>query len=428
MVDLVRPAPLRTDGSNAFAHHSMAVRVPSIIDETIERNDDYPPEIADALKRLRDEIAGDAPLRLFDLPAPDHDLWRGRFARHDGETWLDTEWFFAEMLSYRLVMEAARYWTTLRDPFAPFKREERTSDALWVLLDEALAVRGTIEERLARTLLLTLWGNRIDLSIASVAEKGTSASEEHLLVDHTAAAARDLVGGELDALRPDLRSGGRPLSGGGASMQRSGGDASVHRPGRGPCVHIIMDNAGSEEAMDLVLADLLLTERAASHVVLHVKMLPVLVSDVITVDVHEMLEAMTARGREPAGLARRLRTYMGDGRLRVVPDLFWNTDGRLWELPPRLYRAFGGAALVIGKGDVNYRRAAHDAVWPLETTLEEAVSRFPAPLLLLRTLKSDTLVEVPRARAAELDTAEPDWRTNGTYGVVQYAFGESVMG
>lgn len=369
----------------------MAVRVPSIIVETIERNPDYPPAIADGLKRLRDEITGDRPLRLFHAPAPDFDLWAPRFTPHQDETWLDTGWFFAEMLSYRLLMEAARYRTTLRDPFAPFKQEELASDALWALLDEAVAFRGPVEERLAAALRRTLWGNRIDLSIASVAEKGTAASDEHLLTDHTDAAVRGLMDG-----------------GGGA-------------------VHVIMDNAGTEEAMDLVLADLLLETGAASKVLLHVKTLPVLVSDVTTADLHLMLDAMAARGAGAARLAARLRVAASGGRLRIVPDAFWNTDGRLGELPPRLEKAFEDAALVIGKGDVNYRRATDDAVWPLATTLEEAVGTFPAPLLLLRTLKSDTLVEVPAERAAELDAAEPDWRTNGTYGVVQVAFGAAAL-
>ena len=53
---LHRPAPIRTDGSNAFARHSMRVRVPTIIAETVERNADYVPAIVDALQQLRDAM------------------------------------------------------------------------------------------------------------------------------------------------------------------------------------------------------------------------------------------------------------------------------------------------------------------------------------------------------------------------------------
>ena len=382
------PPPVRTDTSNAFAHRSMGVRVPSIIDDTIARNA-YADTTADALKRLRDEVAGNAPLRLFEAPAPDHALWLPRYVPHEGETWLGTEWLFAEMLVYRLMVEASGFLESGRDPFAPFKQEEMASEALWTTLEEVLAFEGPPPERLVRTLKAMLWGNRIDLSIMTVAAQGVHATDEHLLTD----CSEEIVAGLL----------GRP-------------------PGS---VHIIMDNAGTEEAMDLAWTDLLLAEGLATEIVLHVKMLPVLVSDVIPVDLHDMLRAMTARGGAAAGLSTRLSGYMQEGRLRMEADYFWNTDGRFWELPPHIEHTLSEATLAISKGDANYRRATNDAIWPLETRMSEALGPFPAPLALLRTLKSDTLVEVSLERAAELEVEHPQWRANGTYGVMQYAAGQA---
>lgn len=380
-----RPAPLRTDGSNAFARHSMAVRVPSIIGEVIVRNADYPDTIVSALERLRREIAGDAPIRLFDAPAPDHDLWRQIVRPHEGETWLDTDWFFAEMLAYRWLLAAARYWDTLRDPFAPFKEEEMSSDALWAVLGEALAVEGPPEERLDAYLRRMLWSNRIDLSLSAVASKGTSATDEHLLVDDVTRAVEHLL-----ACRP-------------------------------ADVHIVMDNAGTEQAMDYAIADLLLGERFAERVTLHVKMQPVLVSDVIVKDVHELLGRMEKRGGAFASLAGRIRAALGVGRLRVVPDFFWNTHGCWWELPPRLQDPLERADLIIAKGDVNYRRITNDALWPYETTFSEALSDVNLTMLALRTLKSDTLVGVSSAAARRLDREEGRaWRSSGDYGVAQF--------
>ncbi len=380
-----RPAPIRTDGSNAFARHSMAVRVPGILQEVIERNPDYPPSIKDALRRLQDDLVGDAPLRLPVPPEPDCDLWARRFEAHRGETWLGAEWFFSEMLIYRLVLEACRYWATLRDPFRPFKQEEMETEALWTTLEAACAAEGSLEERLERRLTATLWGNRIDLSMKQVVQQGTEAQDDHLL-------ANDIP------------------------------DAVGHLLSEGPGeVHLVMDNAGTEQALDFALADLLLDARVARRVTLHVKMQPVLVSDVIVDDLYRLLEAMRARGGDAAALARRLCEHLDAGRLRVAPDFFWNTDGRLWELPPRLQAALRGARLVVTKGDVNYRRATNDALWPEGTPLAEAVGDFPAPLLVLRTLKSDTLVGVDPARMAELDARARDWRTSGTYGVAQFA-------
>ncbi|MEM6646463.1 MAG: ARMT1-like domain-containing protein, partial [Bacteroidota bacterium] len=79
--------------------------------------------------------------------------------------------------------------------------------------------------------------------------------------------------------------------------------------------------------------------------------------------------------------------------------------------------------LVILKGDANYRRTTHDALWPEDTTLSHILRDFQAPLLALRTLKSDTLVGVDVGTQARL-TAEhggEGWRTNGTYGIAQFA-------
>ena len=363
----------------------MAERVPRILRDTLARNPDYAPSVKDALRRLSDEIASDAPLRLFDPSAPDHDLWAPRFAPHAGETWLGTAWFFSEMLAYRLALQACRYWTTRRDPFRPFKEEELASEALWDVLEASLGAAGSLEERLTERLTGALWGNRMDRSIAQAFEQGTEAQGDHLLANAIPEAAVHVLSGT---------------------------------PG---VVHVIMDNAGTEEALDLAVADLLLEADLARAVVLHVKMQPVLVSDALGEDVLWMLSAMEARGGEAKALAHRLRRAMQAGRLRVVPDFFWTTDGRPWELPPRLQAAFQGARLVIAKGDANYRRATNDALWPPGTTLAEAVGDFPAPLLALRTVKSDTLVGVEQETVARLDAQEEGWRTRGTYGVAQLA-------
>ncbi len=64
----MRPAPLRTDRSNAFAHYSMSVRVPKILDDVIARNPELPAAARQAVERLRDEIAGDAELPAAAVP------------------------------------------------------------------------------------------------------------------------------------------------------------------------------------------------------------------------------------------------------------------------------------------------------------------------------------------------------------------------
>ncbi|PSQ70416.1 MAG: hypothetical protein BRD38_05785 [Bacteroidetes bacterium QH_9_67_14] len=263
------------------------------------------------------------------------------------------------------------------------------SEALWDTLGgvlEAAAGERRPGERLREHLVGALWGNRMDRSVQQSLDQGTAAADAHLLANDCSAAIDHLLAGEPGA------------------------------------VHVLMDNAGTEEALDLATADCLLEADLARQVVLHVKMQPVLVSDATGRDVLAMLEAMAERGGRPEALAERLNGHLQTGRLRLAPDFFWSTAGRLWELPPRLHESLADAQLVIGKGDVNYRRATHDAVWPAGATLAEAVKGFPAPLLSLRTIKSDTLVGVDAETTERLDAEhEHNWRTTGTYAVAQFA-------
>ena len=379
------PLPIHTDATNSFAHHSMSVRVPSIIKETIDHNQDYPSTVRNELRQLHDAIVNNAPLHLFAPPTPDYDLWAPRFESKEGETWLQTEWLFAEMLAYRLMVKICQYWTTLRDPFAPFKKEELESKTLWTTLSKALDKSGNKEDRLARCLQYALWGNRMDLSLKQAASLGTDADDEHLLTNDIPLVVEHLMS---------------------------------NPPGT---IHIIMDNAGTEQALDLVLADHLISKKIAERIVLHVKMQPVLVSDAIVADVHTLLNQMTKNSTITNLLAIRLKSYLNKGLISIVPDFFWNTAGRLWELPHRICAPFEKASLVISKGDLNYRRATNDAIWSPDASLSDALSDFPSPFLALRTLKSDTLVGVPEKKQNHLDAgSDPDWRTSGTYGVAQF--------
>ena len=89
MTQLTRPKPIRTDASDAFAHHTMRVRVPNIIRETQKLNPDYPAAIHEALDRLRLNIERDAP-----IPAIDDPIWAALYWAAPGETWLEYRMVF----------------------------------------------------------------------------------------------------------------------------------------------------------------------------------------------------------------------------------------------------------------------------------------------------------------------------------------------
>jgi hypothetical protein len=379
-----RPAPIRTDTSNSFAHHTIAVRLPRIIDETITLNPDFPEPICRALGDLQTALAENEPIALLGLPAPDYDEWWAAYVQHEGDHWQATEWFYAETYFYRLFMQAVRWWETQRDPFLTKKAEELTSAQLWFLLDQALAVEGVAEDKLSALIEFALWGNRIDLSHALSASHGSDIQDDDLLVDE-----RDLV---IERLLT----------------------------GAGPA-HLIADNAGTELAMDLVLLDALLTNGIVEETFLHLKMHPTFVSDAIVADVLAFINHLENGGHGPAaqGLGQRLRQALETGQLRLAPDSYWNSTRFLWDLPPRLAQLFQRSRLAIIKGDANYRRMVGDALWPADTRLLAVAGFFPCPLLALRTLKSDAVIGLPPGLAEKLDTIDDQWRVNGRRGVLQ---------
>jgi len=356
----------------------MKVRVPKILDDVCQENADYPTAVRDAVARLRDDIRGDACLPSLGFPAPDAAEWHPE-PRH--QTWLRSEWFYAENYVYRSLLTAVRYWEHGRDPFAPVKRRELASEALWQGV-EAVADHAARGDELVHALLdLALWGNRVDLSYAVGTTFGRAGESHDLLCDDRGRAVGELL--------------------------RPGGD-----------VHLVADNTGTELSMDLALADVLMAASGA-RVSLHVKMAPVFVSDAVVADVWNMVFALRARGGSCSALGARLERAFDAGQLRVLPDFYWNGPRFLWDRPARISAELDRASMVVFKGDANYRRVIGDALWPPETTLHAATGYFPAPLLLLRTMKSDAVVGLPAGLATRLDAADGDWRINARRGLIQ---------
>lgn len=379
-----RPAMIRTDDSNAFAHDTMSRRIPANIREVAALNADYPPFILKALERLAAAVENNELIAAFNPFLPDADVWEAAIQAHAGHSWQQTDWFFAEIAAYRHLIDTVRWWETGRDPFAPQKAKEMGSEALWLLLAKALELRGEpTEQRLRDLVHFDLWGNRVDLSFAASLAHGNTGTKEDLLVDDSTTVVEHLL--------------------------RKTGD-----------VHFIADNTGTELAMDLALADALLDK--GHRVIFHLKLHPTFVSDTIVPDMLVMLAAMQSgeHGEATTQLGGRLQTAFDEGRLRLAPGAFWNSPYVLREMPERLMSAFKDAALVIVKGDLNYRRLVDDALWDSAEPFADVCGYFPAPLLALRTLKSDAVVGLASGLAAQLDGEDAKWRVNGKRGVIQF--------
>jgi uncharacterized protein with ATP-grasp and redox domains len=377
------PPPIRTDTSNAFAHRTVSVRLPGILRETHSLNPDYPDSILAALEHLWLDLENDAPIPPLMLPTPDADEWQPALDAHNGDTWQHSEWFFAETYLYRLVMQAVRFFETGRDPFAPKKAAEVMSESLWQTLDRALETTALPpRERITTLIAHSLWGNRIDLSFAAALAHGQHVEADDLLVDDSELAAEFLL--------------------------------------RQPrAVHFVVDNTGTELATDLAFIDGLL-DGIAGSVTIHLKAHPTFVSDATLPDLLSFLEiAATERSGAAGAMAQRLQSGFHAGRLRFAPDFYWNSSRFLWDLPPRLARLFTPDTLVVVKGDANYRRMVGDALWQPDLPLAQATAPFPAPLLALRTMKSDPVAGLHSGTTEKLDTEDADWRLDGRRGLIQ---------
>ncbi len=393
------PPPIRTDSSNAFARNTMQSRVPAIIRDTMRLNPALPDDIHDKLAALARDSETDAQISMITYPAPDYNGWRAAYLAHDGDTWQNTDWFYAETFIYRHLIEIVGGLATGYDPFAAKKREEYASAALWSALDRVLERAFDPDfppkDKLYTLIHADLWANSIDLSYALAASHGSARERDHLLVDDADSAVDHLLASR-------------------------GGD-----------VHFVLDNTGTELALDLVLVDALL-DGHTDTVTLHVKAHPTFVSDATRTDVLEFLSLLRERGRSPERvLGDRLSGAISDGRVDIRADWFWNCPYFMWEaFQPNAAAALlntadlaaqlSAAKAVIVKGDANYRRFVGDALWDASTPFADVVGYFPAPVLMLRTLKSDAVVGLPDGLAEKLNRIDPHWRNNGKRGVIQF--------
>lgn len=153
-------------------------------------------------------------------------------------------------------------------------------------------------------------------------------------------------------------------------------------------VDFVLDNAGFELYVDLVLAGYLLNTGLATHVVLRPKSIPWFVSDVLPSDFAALLGALAnpkgffespteeekVSEKTPAPLAAKevedllsvfqdWATLHGEGQLTIRPNRYWTAGGSFWRLPheaPELHEDLKQAELVIFKGDLNYRKLVGD--------------------------------------------------------------------
>jgi uncharacterized protein with ATP-grasp and redox domains len=390
------PPPLMTSEPGSFARSTIVERKPQIIRRVIEDNG-YPPQIEQALEAFKAEIASQ-PMRPLTEQAPDAALWNRELADQWDRPWIDAPWYLAESYFYRRLLEAVRYFQP--GPWQghdPFEKQKRSQEDMAVdRLAQAWDQLAEVEPEMAFEALLhsSLWGNRADLSnytVAIEARDGLATAEErgHILIDHTDN-VRELLAGRT-VRGPRLRR-----------------------------VDFINDNVGLDSLFDLALADFLLGQGWVEEVVFHLKNYPFFVSDAMVKDVWAVSSLLQA-SHVPAvkDLGQRMRDHVEAGRIFITDDPFWTSSLMFRGLPPALRAELARSDLVIMKGDVNYRRLLDDRHWPPTTRMEQVADYFPAPFLVLRTLKGEIIVGLEPGQAEALTAQDPTWLINGKRGIIQ---------
>lgn len=153
-------------------------------------------------------------------------------------------------------------------------------------------------------------------------------------------------------------------------------------------VDIVLDNAGFELFVDVILAGYLLQAGLATTVVLRPKDIPWFVSDVVPKDFSDLLTVLVnakdfyespseddeAKGVTPQKLSEQeandlqelfsnWSSLYAEGKIVLRPNRFWTEGGSYWRLPktaPELFEDLQESELVIFKGDLNYRKLTGD--------------------------------------------------------------------
>ena len=215
---------------------------------------------------------------------------------------------------------------------------------------------------------ICLWGNATDLSLL------TSLTYEDIQKlqgsEARKAAEKNIVVNELPAAYEALQ------------------NAKRINPKGERRVDIVLDNAGFELFVDLILAGYLRAAGLATHIVLHPKSIPWFVSDVLPDDFGALLNALAApqsfyttlsedeihsektpqplSDREVEELRFLFEHWSGlhqEGQLVIRPNRFWTQSGSFWRLPkadPRLWEDLKESEMVVFKGDLNYRKLTAD--------------------------------------------------------------------
>ena len=103
----------------------------------------------------------------------------------------------------------------------------------------------------------------------------------------------------------------------------------------------------------------------------------------------------------------------------MLDHFFWNGPDHFTELPGDLRAQLSKAEIVCLKGDANYRRLLSDRKWKSSSNMEDIVAYFPTAVALLRTLKSEIVVDIPNEMAKQVTARDAQWLVDGEWGIIR---------
>ncbi|KAH6889743.1 hypothetical protein B0T10DRAFT_486751 [Thelonectria olida] len=368
--------------------------------------------------------------------------------------WYNVPWLFSECYMYRRMstfFTTTKHWKSY-DMFARQKMDTFRSSRPAVLelaskykefVQQLRADKDVTHNPEAEKLLFSemfeicLWGNATDLSLL------TNLTYEDIQKLQGAEARK---AAEANILINDLPRAYEVL-------KKAQAEGKKERR-----VDFVLDNAGFELYVDLILAGYLLSSGLATHIVLRPKSIPWFVSDVLPSDFSALLGAIAnpralyetaseeekLQGKTPEPLSDAAESdlkflfqewaqFHAEGQLILRPNRYWTAGGSYWRLPeqnPELLEELKPAELVIFKGDLNYRKLTGDAWWDPTTPFTEALGPMGPEsgvnVLSLRTCKADVVVGLPAGKDEELkateggggDSGARRWGWHGKWAVV----------
>jgi hypothetical protein len=193
-------------------------------------------------------------------------------------------------------------------------------------------------------------------------------------------------------------------------------------------VDIILDNYGLEFIYVIQLAMNIIRCCAVEKdciIHFHLKVWPTYVSDVILSeygdDVDNINRQIRDMSKSNVPLLSNLDFLEQSGQIVWQPDMFWNTHLPFKDMPEKLKKGFDISDLIIVMSDLNYRKLIEDREWSCDTEIKGRIEYLSAPVLIVRALKSNSLISITQDKAKEYkEKYDSEWRTTGHLGIIQF--------